>query len=310
MSKYFPIYDNNLEQDNYGGFSLKVLNNGDLLYIVSMHYDVELIRMNTSGKVSWIKQYVNPTGSVFQHPNSNIIETSAGEFIFLVNSTGLFKTDANGNIIYQFSVPEVGLSARLIQLLNGDLIITGENESGGPQQSPYIFKIDPSNGNVLSSKIMTGITNNTINDLFDDIQEINGQLRFTHSSDTQYNTVTMDENLNVLGIQRTLSHLGGFGFFTGIRLYFDVANNAIYHNIDIHGPTSTYGFQFLKTDLKGKSCHADTGAAVAIPLDDINKPLSNLYYTVNTPIYTPVAVPFVVTKSAVANIQAKDGCGE
>jgi hypothetical protein len=309
-AKYFPIYDVNLEQNNYRGYSLKVLNNGDLLYIVSMRYDLELIRMNASGNVSWIKQYINPTGSVFQPENSNIVETSTGELIFIVSSSGLFKTDANGNIIYQFALPVVGLSSKLYALSTGDLIITGENENGGPQQDPYIFKIDPSSGSVLKSKIMTGITNNIINNLFNDIQEVNGQLKFTHSSDSQYNTITMDENLNILKIQRTLSHIGGFGYSTGIRSWFDAPNNAIYHNIDIHGPGGTFGFQLLKTDLNGKSCHDDPGAAVAIPLADINIAPTPLNYAVSVPVHIPVAVPFVVTKTSSVTVQPKDGCTE
>jgi len=312
QSVYYPIYHNIYYQEYYSGHLLKVLSNGDLAYVVTMGYDIILMRLKNTGEVLWMKRYITPGDRLFLSDNMPIIEDAKGNLAFLVsgfNVTYLFKTDGSGNMVFQRVIPEQGYSGNLYALSTGELLITGENEAGGPQQDPYLIKINPADGTVLQSRIMTGMTNSVIANVFKDIQEVNGQLRFIHTSDFQYNTISMDMNLNVVKIQRTLTD-GGQSFGYSLKLYFDLTEKAIYHLIDFSGPSGGGGFQFLKTDMDGKSCHTDPGVAKEIPLADAHIQTTAASFTPNVPDMIPKAINFTVQQVNINAVSKTDGCTE
>ena len=269
FSRYFPKMESEFSRLTLFGTSLKVLSNGDVLFLMTGSTTDELARLSKTGEIIWNIRLENEISYNAGGANSNrIMENAQGEIFVLTsereynkNSEGLhlYKFSPQGQLIftknYQFAPFDLDIDIRIYQLQSNDLLLFG-HKSISSRDYPYIIKVDPANGNVKESIYCDGGAQGLLNVRLANFIERENDLVMNCIIGSEYSLLKFDKSLNLLSTVKTLSK--NSGGLSGAFMLHDKEQKALYHIIDDPGPLGGTGFQMLKTDESGVSCHTFT----------------------------------------------------
>lgn len=303
FSMYLPYTDKYGDPRTFELSSIKALANGDVL-LESLQGSVQLVRMKSTGEIVWAEELITPNQNFVitgMHRNQ-IVESNNGDLLIAttgIAATGsLFKLKQDGSIIYAKSYSyssSTGVSAeQLISLPSGDVMLTGHFDYPN-RKYPFFMKFESSTGSVKLAKSSPPDAY-PISIYLNDIQQVNDQFIMTVSVDRQYNTILMDNDLNVLKYTRSLGKQNVFG--GGHTLFYDKSSNSLYHLLDDPGPSGGTGFQFIKTDLTGTTCQNYSTQPIQLKLQSFLPTVSDLDVTISKQVVLPVSLKWTVTSTA------------
>jgi hypothetical protein len=279
------------------GLAIKVLRNGDLAYLTFDSYSFELFRISGDGTVIWSKVIPSSDSLVFDpsvqeyqatYFNSHMLaEASDGSIFFACNSNSpivgkdcLVKVSGTGNFVFArtYSWPNpVNAFPPQIQITeNDDIIYAGQKNtnSNGVGSIPYLFIATP-DGDILASKAYPEnqqVAWNRLNEL----NYFQHKIYITTAGDYEFNNYIFDQSLNLVSSTKTLGTNTFSTDYGGMSLY-DSAGASLYHILNIAGlPTDENGFQFMKTDINGTSCHQYNVPPVALVMGSVTATVQNL----------------------------------
>jgi hypothetical protein len=284
------------------GLVLKILHNGDIAYVTYFGGSYFLYRLDANGNTIWTKTIygnnglgINPYVPEYG-ANATISqmleETSNGSifFGFASNETVpgqdcLLKFSASGNLLSgkTFIVPG-GESHQpaLLVTENDDIIYF--NQKTRPVAKPYFLVLSVN----MEIKMMKACDLDVIP--WYNVEQLNynnGKIYLSTAGMSELCSYTFDGSLNLLSSVKTLATQGFPAEYGGVYT-IDPSRNAVYSIQDLAGMQGDgNGFQFLKTDMKGLSCHPYSDPVVPMELSSITTTLNDLTLTI-----TDASFPF------------------
>jgi hypothetical protein len=294
FSRMYPAFDQNNNPVTFRTVGITGLANGNILLITFSVAGYQLVKLDSEGNIVWRVFLNNNSPDPFYQnpfdvtPNiSNIIniaaELSDGSIVLhAFRKQGgakdyLIKIDANGNLlfakrfIYEPAYPSS--SAQLIAL-PGDKILWVSQKRGVVSGHPYVYVLS-SNGQLLKAKGFS--INATISNPFEinEAKYIDGKIFLTTTGGYQFASYTLDDNLLVIDSKKILGTNTVSTDRGGLSAY-DPVTKSMYHIIDVSGQLGEgNGFQYIKTDAMGKSCHPYSIPPEQLTLNDINVLVEN-----------------------------------
>ena len=108
----------------------------------------------------------------------------------------------------------------------------------------------------------------------------NGKIYLSTAATYELCSYVFDGSLNLLSSAKTLATNGFPAEYGGVYTV-DSSRNAVYSILDLAGMQGDgNGFQFLKTDMKGLSCHPYSDTVVPMELSSTTTTLNDLTLTV------------------------------
>ena len=277
------------------GLVLKVLRNGDIAYVTYFGGSYFLYRLDANGNTIWTKTiygsnelgispYVPEYGS-----NATISqmleETSDGSIFFGFASNEatpgqdcLLKFSASGDFLLgkTFNIPG-GESHQpaLLVTENDDIIYF--NQKSSPLAKPYFLVLSIN----MEIKMMKACDLDVIP--WNNVEQLNynnGKIYLSTAANYELCSYTFDGSLNLLSSIKTLATDQFPADYGGVFIV-DSSQNAVYSIQDIAGMQGDgNGFQYLKTDMKGLSCHSYVDAVVPMTLSPITTTMNDLTLTI------------------------------
>jgi hypothetical protein len=269
FSKYFPKSISQFSLLTLFGTSLKVLSNSDILFLSTGSTTMELTRLSKTGEVIWNKRLSSDIETSGGSANANrMLETNQGDIFLLSserqqnqNSEGLhlYKLDLQGHVLfsknYQFAPFDSDSDIKIFQLQSTELLLIGHRYFSG-KVIPFMIKVNPENGKVIGGIIFDKSYQNNYPVKITNMVEFEDYLLVNCIVDWEYDVLKFDKNLSLISSVKTLRKSDG-SISTGVMVH-DKTEKSLYHFIDDAGPEGGTGFQLLKTDEAGTSCHVFT----------------------------------------------------
>ena len=277
------------------GLVLKILRNGDIAYVTYFGGSYFLYRLDANGNTIWAKTIYGNSGlgisPYVQEYGSNatisqmLEETSDGSifFGFASNETipgqdCLLKFSASGDLLLSKTFVVPGGESHQPALLvteNDDIIYF--NQKSSPVAKPYFLVLSIN----MEIKMMKACDLDVIP--WNNVEQLsynNGKIYLSTAANYELCSYTFDGSLNPLTNVKTLATDGFTADYGGVYTV-DSSRNAVYSIQDIAGMQGDgNGFQYLKTDMKGLSCHPYADPVVAMELSPITITLNDLTLTV------------------------------
>lgn len=269
------------------GIAIKALRNGDLAYLTADGLNLELYRISGDGTVIWAKVVTGtvtlafePTTPVYQATYFNshmIVEASDGSIVFACNSNFpyagkdcLVKFTGAGDLVfaktYTWPDPVEAFPPQIQITENDDIVYAGQKTSNqsGSTVLPYLIVTSPA-GDVLTAKSYP-LSQPTAWTRLNELNYFQHKIYLTTAGDYEFNNYVFDLSLNLISGAKTLATNTFSTDYGGMSVY-DSAANSLYHVLNIAGlPADGNGFQFLKTDIKGTSCHQYDNAPIGLAM--------------------------------------------
>jgi hypothetical protein len=277
------------------GLVLKILRNGDIAYVTYFGGSYFLYRLDANGNTIWAKTIygnngLGPSGYVQEYGANATIsqmleETSDGSIFFGFASNEqypdgqdcLLKFSASGNLLLSKSFVVPGGESHQPALLvteNDDIIYF--NQKSRPAK-PYFLLLSIN----METKMMKVCDLPVIP--WNNVEQLNysnGKIYLSTAGTYELCSYTFDGSLNLLSSVKTLATDGFSAEYGGVYTV-DPSRNAVYSIQDLAGMQGDgNGFQFLKTDMKGLSCHPYADPVVPMELSSITTILNDLTLTV------------------------------
>jgi hypothetical protein len=273
------------------GLVLKVLRNGDIAYVTYFGGSFFLYRLDANGNTIWAKTiYDNSVvyfGGYVQEYGANatisqmLEETSDGSIFFGFASNApvpgqdcLLKFSASGDFLLgkTFNLPGGESHQPALQVTENDDIIYF-NQKSSPVAKPYFLVLSIN----LETKMMKACNLDVIP--WNNVEQLsynNGKIYLSTAANYELCSYTFDGSLNLLSSVKTLATNGFTADYGGVYIV-DSSRNAVYSIQDIAGMQSDgNGFQYLKTDMKGLSCHPYADPVVPMTLSPITTTINDL----------------------------------
>jgi hypothetical protein len=277
------------------GLVLKVLRNGDIAYVTYFGGSYFLYRLDANGNTIWTKIIYGNSGlgisPYVQEYGANatisqmLEETSDGSifFGFVSNSPVpgqdcLLKFSASGDLLLgkTFIVPGGESHQPALQVTENDDIIYF-NQKSSPVATPYFLMLSKN----METEMMKACNLDIIP--WNNVEQLNynnGKIYLSTAANYELCSYIFDGSLNLLSSVKTLATSGFTADYGGVYTV-DSSRNAVYSIQDIAGmQTDGNGFQFLKTDMKGLSCHSYVDPVIPMTMSPITITLNDLTLTI------------------------------
>jgi hypothetical protein len=269
------------------GLSIKALRNGDVAFLTGDGINLQLFRIAGDGTVKWSKSIsggitlaFEPSTDLYQSTYFNshmIVEASDGSIVVAGNSNFfvqgrdcLIKLTGAGDLVFAKTytwpspIPEFPPQIQITE--NDEIVYAGQKNPNfsGVTILPYLFITSP-DGDVLAASSYPS-TQPAAWTRLNELNYFQHKIYLSTAGDYEINTFTYDQSLNLLSGIKTLGTNGFPTDYGGMSLY-DSTTGSLYHILNIAGMTADgNGFQFLKTDAKGTSCHQYNDAPIALAM--------------------------------------------
>lgn len=276
------------------GLVLKILHNGDIAYVTYFGGSYFIYRLDANGNTIWAKTIYGNSGlgispyvpeyGVNATISQMLEETSDGSifFGFASNETipgqdCLLKFSASGNLLQSKTFIVPGGESHQPALLvteNDDIIYF--NQKSRPAK-PYFLVLSVN----METKMMKACDLDVIP--WNNVEQLNynnGKIYLSTAATYELCSYTFDGSLNLLSSVKTLATDGFPAEYGGVYTV-DASRNAVYSIQDLAGMQGDgNGFQFLKTDMHGLSCHPYPDQVVPMALTSTSTTLNDLTLTI------------------------------
>jgi hypothetical protein len=272
-SKYFvstvtPLY-------SARGVAVYALQNGDIAYMTMNGFGIIMYRISADGTILWAKSILQSNELVFDNPyypssneptviNRFISEAPDGNIYIACASNNpvkgkdcLVKLSSAGDLVFAKSYShQSNYACYLPQLIckeNGELIYA-DQKWAFISWRPYIYVLG-SNGSFLNGKGFPSDRGVGSPWKINELHYNNASIYFSSSSIYEFSLYKLDASLNVISSKKTLG-TNQVQTDKGGGSVYDNTTQHWFHLLDIAGlPGDGNGFQFMKTDEAGQSCH-------------------------------------------------------
>ncbi len=273
LSKYIEIPEGP-NKTSARGLSLKLLKNGDLAYLTITSTDLILYRINPQGTIVWVKSISAFPNIIMDDPfrlsnnvssiNKTLAESPQGDLYIAFTSKFpvkgkdvLVKLNSSGNLqfakSYRYEDSFESYPAQIVCTSTGD-IVYADHKWIYSSALPYLYLLS-SNGGVLEAKGYPKSVGPGNPFGINELNYFNDQIHLTTTLGYQFADYTLDPSLAVIKSGKVLGS-NIISTEKGGTSVYDSRSNSLYHIVDVAGALGDgNGFQFIKTDNSGASCH-------------------------------------------------------